>query len=96
MVGRTPEYLGKKIEPFELKMASLSVLVVTCTVLIGTATRRSTSSQAASCRRSVRRSSRGASAKAARRATWAVRAAIHSPATALSTPSTSSPAKPEA
>ncbi len=37
MVGRTPEYLGKKIEPFELKMASLSVLVVTCTVLIGTA-----------------------------------------------------------
>ncbi len=37
MVGRTPEYLGKKIEPFELKMSVLSVLVVTCTTLIGTA-----------------------------------------------------------
>ena len=27
MVGRTPEYLGKKIESFEMKMASLVVLV---------------------------------------------------------------------
>src|SRR2546429_621954 len=65
-------------------------------VCVGKATRRSTSSQAASCRRSVRRSSLGASASASRRATCAVRAVIHSPATALSTPSTSTPANPAA
>ena len=28
MVGRTPEYLGKKIEAFEMKMAMLSVLIL--------------------------------------------------------------------
>ena len=27
MVGRTPEYLGKKIEPFEMKMAAVAILV---------------------------------------------------------------------
>jgi potassium-transporting ATPase potassium-binding subunit len=37
MVGRTPEYLGKKIEIFEMKMASLIVLIPVLTVLIGTA-----------------------------------------------------------
>lgn len=37
MVGRTPEYLGKKIEPFEMKMASFSVLVMPMIVLIFTA-----------------------------------------------------------
>lgn len=37
MVGRTPEFLGKKIEPFEMKMAALSVLVMPITVLILTA-----------------------------------------------------------
>jgi potassium-transporting ATPase potassium-binding subunit len=37
MVGRTPEYLGKKIEAFEMKMASLTVLVPPATVLIMTA-----------------------------------------------------------
>lgn len=37
MVGRTPEYLGKKIEPFEMKMASLAVLIPPVVVLIGTA-----------------------------------------------------------
>jgi potassium-transporting ATPase potassium-binding subunit len=37
MVGRTPEYLGKKIEPFEMKMAALAVLVPNAAVLIGTA-----------------------------------------------------------
>ncbi len=38
MVGRTPEYLGKKIEMFEMKMASVVVLVVNALVKIGTAT----------------------------------------------------------
>lgn len=37
MVGRTPEYLGKKIEPHEMKMASLSMLVMPVLVLVCTA-----------------------------------------------------------
>lgn len=37
MVGRTPEYLGKKIEPFEMKMASVAVLIMPLIVLICTA-----------------------------------------------------------
>jgi K+-transporting ATPase ATPase A chain len=36
MVGRTPEYLGKKIEAYEVKMASLVLLVPCATVLLGT------------------------------------------------------------
>jgi len=37
MVGRTPEYLGKKIEAYEMKMASLAVLLPCALVVIGTA-----------------------------------------------------------
>ncbi|MCK6449146.1 MAG: potassium-transporting ATPase subunit KdpA [Planctomycetes bacterium] len=37
MVGRTPEYLGKKIERFEVQMASLGVLAPCFVVLLGTA-----------------------------------------------------------
>ena len=37
MVGRTPEYLGKKIEAYEMKMASLMVLIPPTLVLLGTA-----------------------------------------------------------
>ncbi|HJW33936.1 MAG TPA: potassium-transporting ATPase subunit KdpA [Holophagaceae bacterium] len=37
MVGRTPEYLGKKIEAFEMKMASLAILLPSAAILIGTA-----------------------------------------------------------
>ncbi len=37
MVGRTPEYLGKKIGAFEIKMASVAILVMPVTVLFGTA-----------------------------------------------------------
>lgn len=37
MVGRTPEYLGKKIESFEIKMSSLVLLIPAFVVLIGTA-----------------------------------------------------------
>ena len=37
MVGRTPEYLGKKIESFDVKMAVLSILVSSLTILIFTA-----------------------------------------------------------
>ncbi|MBT1163322.1 potassium-transporting ATPase subunit A [Bifidobacterium sp. DSM 109958] len=35
MVGRTPEYLGKKIGPREMKMASLYFLVMPITVVVG-------------------------------------------------------------
>jgi K+-transporting ATPase ATPase A chain len=37
MVGRTPEYLGKKIEAYEMKMASLLILIMPITVLVFTA-----------------------------------------------------------
>jgi K+-transporting ATPase ATPase A chain len=37
MVGRTPEYLGKKIEIYEMKMAALIILIPVLTVLFGTA-----------------------------------------------------------
>jgi K+-transporting ATPase ATPase A chain len=37
MVGRTPEYLGKKIEAYEVKMASLATLVPHFAVLLGAA-----------------------------------------------------------
>ena len=37
MVGRTPEYLGKKVEAFEMKMASIAILLPCAAVLIGTA-----------------------------------------------------------
>ncbi len=37
MVGRTPEYLGKKIEPYEMKMASLLILIMPMVVLSFTA-----------------------------------------------------------
>ncbi|MBS0337850.1 MAG: potassium-transporting ATPase subunit KdpA [Proteobacteria bacterium] len=37
MIGRTPEYLGKKIESFEIKMASVAILMPPLVVLIGTA-----------------------------------------------------------
>jgi len=38
MVGRTPEYLGKKIEPFDMKMVCLIVLIPPLCTLFGTAT----------------------------------------------------------
>lgn len=37
MVGRTPEYLGKKVEPFDIKMVSLVILVPLMFTLLGTA-----------------------------------------------------------
>ena len=37
MVGRTPEYLGKKIEAFEMKMVALIILITPFLVLAGTA-----------------------------------------------------------
>jgi K+-transporting ATPase ATPase A chain len=37
MVGRTPEYLGKKIEAYEMKMASIIILIPIFLVLTGTA-----------------------------------------------------------
>jgi K+-transporting ATPase ATPase A chain len=37
MIGRTPEYLGKKIEAFEMKMSSVAILVMPFIVLVGAA-----------------------------------------------------------
>nr|WP_246295048.1 potassium-transporting ATPase subunit KdpA [Schlegelella koreensis] len=37
MIGRTPEYLGKKIETYEMKMVSIAILVTPLLVLVGTA-----------------------------------------------------------
>jgi K+-transporting ATPase ATPase A chain len=37
MIGRTPEYLGKKIESFEMKMTAIVILVTPFLVLVGTA-----------------------------------------------------------
>jgi K+-transporting ATPase ATPase A chain len=37
MIGRTPEYLGKKIETFDMKMMSIAILVTPILVLAGTA-----------------------------------------------------------
>jgi len=48
MIGRTPEYIGKKIEAFEMKMSSIAILVMPFIVLVGTAVAVSmTSGQAA-------------------------------------------------
>jgi potassium-transporting ATPase potassium-binding subunit len=38
MVGRTPEYLGKKIEAYDVKLAMLAVLILTFTILVFSAT----------------------------------------------------------
>lgn len=37
MIGRTPEYLGKKIDVFDMKMTALAILVTPTIVLLGTA-----------------------------------------------------------
>jgi K+-transporting ATPase ATPase A chain len=37
MIGRTPEYLGKKIESYDMKMTSMAILVTPLLVLTGTA-----------------------------------------------------------
>jgi potassium-transporting ATPase potassium-binding subunit len=37
MIGRTPEYLGKKIQAYEMKMTSIAILVTPVLVLAGTA-----------------------------------------------------------
>jgi K+-transporting ATPase ATPase A chain len=37
MVGRTPEYIGKKIGPFEMKMASVVILITCALILLATA-----------------------------------------------------------
>ena len=37
MIGRTPEYLGKKIEAYEMKMVAIAILVTPLLVLVGTA-----------------------------------------------------------
>ena len=49
MVGRTPEYLGKKIDTFEIKMAMIAVLAPNAMILIGTALAISSPAALRSC-----------------------------------------------
>ncbi len=42
MIGRTPEYLGKKIEPAEIKLVSIAILMTPLLVLLGSAVAAST------------------------------------------------------
>jgi len=44
MIGRTPEYIGKKIQSFEMKMTAIVILVTPFLVLLGTAVAVSTQS----------------------------------------------------
>ncbi|WP_204319560.1 potassium-transporting ATPase subunit KdpA, partial [Klebsiella aerogenes] len=37
MIGRTPEYLGKKIDVYDMKMTALAILVTPTLVLLGSA-----------------------------------------------------------
>ena len=37
MIGRTPEYIGKKIESFDMKMVAIAILITPALVLLGTA-----------------------------------------------------------
>ena len=46
MVGRTPEYIGKKIESYEVKMAMLATLVLAASILGFTAPRQRVASGA--------------------------------------------------
>jgi len=48
MVGRTPEYLGKKVEAFEMKMASLAILIPPALALLFTAVAATTDAGVAS------------------------------------------------
>jgi K+-transporting ATPase ATPase A chain len=47
MIGRTPEYLGKKIQSFDMKMVSIAILVTPVLVLSGTAIAVATSAGSA-------------------------------------------------
>lgn len=49
MIGRTPEYLGKKIESFDVKMASLVILIPPLLILGGTALAVMLGSAGAAC-----------------------------------------------
>jgi K+-transporting ATPase ATPase A chain len=80
MVGRTPEYLGKKIEAYEMKMASLMILIPPAVVL----TRCSTLPLWPACKTEGRTASARSSTRTPRRATTT---AARSPATTRTSPS---------
>ena len=89
MVGRTPEYLGKKIEPYEMKMAAIAVLVPNALVLMGVAVAALWPQQRGQRARTLEPT------VSARFSTPSPRppttTAQHSPATVRTTPSTTSP-----
>jgi K+-transporting ATPase ATPase A chain len=69
MIGRTPEYLGKKIEAFEMKMTSIAILVTPLLVLGGTALAVLTDAGRAGLANPARTASRRSSTPSARRPT---------------------------
>ena len=92
MVGRTPEFLGKKIEAREIKLVSLGVLFTPLAVLLGhrrwrwrpsTASRRSSPPG--------RRASASRCTPTCRRPTTTARPSPATPATTSPTPATSAP-----
>ena len=92
MVGRTPEFLGKKVEAREIKLVSLGVLVTPLAVLL--ATRRGAWRPSTASRRSSppgRRASASRCTPTCRRPTTTARPSPATPATTSPTPATSAP-----
>ena len=92
MVGRTPEFLGKKVEAREIKLVSLGVLVTPLAVLLATGAGAGAPSTAR--RRSSppgRRASASRCTPTCRRPTTTARRSPATPATTSPTPATSAP-----
>ena len=87
MVGRTPEYLGKKIQAREIKLASLGVLFTPLAVLITAGAAIGTKWGAAvDLRQAGRRASRRRSTPTCRRPTTTARRSPATPASSSRTP----------
>ena len=86
MVGRTPEYLGKKIEAYEMKMAALVILIPPFVVLVGTALAvRHRARAPRACRTPARTASRRCCTRSPRPATTTAARSPASRPTRLST-----------
>ncbi len=69
MIGRTPEYLGKKIETYEMKMTAVAILVTPLLVLLGTSVAVMTGAGRAGCSIPARTASRRSCTRSRRRPT---------------------------
>ena len=89
MVGRTPEYLGKKIEAKEIKLVSLAALLTPLTILMTAASRPRVRRAARRSPPAARRDSPRRSTRTCRRPTTTARRSPATPATSSPTPATS-------